>query len=188
MFWSLCYLACRLPAPSRAAPFSLERVQGVGDRRASASAGVLRRQAGRPQLTTEDRVFLAAASRLLPRSRWRSFLVTPTRLLRWQRRLVGRRWTCGGRRGRPPLGGEIRELVVRSLERASGSTSAATRAGFRRCPIIRMSVRMLVCQMIVALCSVWIFGRPSGSGEGGWRPAWLRSRLRERRGLLIRRG
>jgi len=29
-----------------------------------------------------DRVFLAAASRLLPRSRWRSFLVTPATLLR----------------------------------------------------------------------------------------------------------
>src|SRR6266851_99561 len=34
---------------------------------------VLRRQADRPQLTKTDRVFLAAASRLLPRSRWRSF-------------------------------------------------------------------------------------------------------------------
>src|SRR5207247_2241550 len=32
---------------------------------------VLRRQTDRPQLTNTDRVFLAAASRLLPRSRWR---------------------------------------------------------------------------------------------------------------------
>jgi hypothetical protein len=30
---------------------------------------------------------------LLPRSRWQSFLVTPTVLLRWHRRLVARRWT-----------------------------------------------------------------------------------------------
>ena len=74
---------------------------------------VLRRQTDRPQLTTTDRVFLAAASRLLPRSRWRSFLVTPTTLLRWHRRLVARRWTYAGRRGRPPIGGEIRELVLR---------------------------------------------------------------------------
>ena len=74
---------------------------------------VLRRQADRPQLTTTDRVFLAAASRLLPRSHWRSFLVTPTTLLRWHRRLVARRWTYTGRRGRPPIGGEIRELVLR---------------------------------------------------------------------------
>jgi putative transposase len=74
---------------------------------------VLRRQTRRAQLTTSDRVFLAAASRLLPRSRWRSFLVTPTTLLRWHRRLVARRWTHPGRRGRPPIGGEIRELVLR---------------------------------------------------------------------------
>ena len=58
---------------------------------------VLRRQARRPKLTTADRVVLAAASRLLPRSSRRSFLVTPTTLLRWHRRLVGRRWTSSGR-------------------------------------------------------------------------------------------
>jgi hypothetical protein len=52
----------------------------------------LRRQTRRPQLTTTDQIFLAAASRLLPRSRWHSFLVTPTTLLRWHRRLVARRW------------------------------------------------------------------------------------------------
>jgi putative transposase len=74
---------------------------------------VLRRQTRRPQLTTTDRVLLAAASRLLPRSRWRSFLVTPTTLLRWHRRMVARRWTYGGRNGRPPIGREIRELVFR---------------------------------------------------------------------------
>jgi putative transposase len=60
-----------------------------------------------------DRVLLAAASRLLPRSSWRSFLVTPATLLRWHRRLVGRRWTYGGRCGRPPIGDKIRELAVR---------------------------------------------------------------------------
>jgi hypothetical protein len=60
-----------------------------------------------------DRVLLAAASRLLPRSSWRSFLVTPATLLRWHRRLVARRWTYGGRCGRPPSGNELRELVLR---------------------------------------------------------------------------
>jgi hypothetical protein len=54
---------------------------------------ILRRQSGRPPLRPADRVFLAAASRVLPRSRWRSFLVTPDTLLRWHRRLVARRWT-----------------------------------------------------------------------------------------------
>jgi hypothetical protein len=60
---------------------------------------VLRRQTGRPQLTMAHRVLLAAASRLLPPSSWRSFLVTPATLLRWHRRLVARRWTYAGRRG-----------------------------------------------------------------------------------------
>jgi hypothetical protein len=55
-----------------------------------------------------DRVFLTAASRLLPRSRWQSFLVTPTTLLRWHRQMIARRWTYAGRNGRPPTGSEIR--------------------------------------------------------------------------------
>ena len=39
--------------------------------------------------------------------------MTPTTPLRWHRRLVARRWTYPGRPGRPPVGGEIRELVLR---------------------------------------------------------------------------
>ena len=54
---------------------------------------VLRRQTSHPRLTTADRVFLAAASRLLPRGIWTSFLVKPATLLDWHRRLVARRWT-----------------------------------------------------------------------------------------------
>jgi putative transposase len=34
-------------------------------------------------------------------------------LLRWHRRLVARRWRYPGQSGRPPIGGEIRELVLR---------------------------------------------------------------------------
>src|SRR5437867_42905 len=60
-----------------------------------------------------DRVLLAAASRLLPRSSGRSFIVTPTTLLRWHRRLVARRWTYQTRSGRQPIGDEIRQLVLR---------------------------------------------------------------------------
>jgi hypothetical protein len=74
---------------------------------------VLRRQVARPELRPADRVFLAAVSRLLPRASWRSFVVTPTTLLRWHRRLVASRWTHPARVGRPPIGGEIRELVLR---------------------------------------------------------------------------
>jgi putative transposase len=38
---------------------------------------VLRRQVARPALGPADRVLLAACSRLLPRSLWGTFLVTP---------------------------------------------------------------------------------------------------------------
>jgi hypothetical protein len=41
---------------------------------------ILRRRTKRPPLTTVDRPFLAAASRLLPRTDWRAFIVTPETL------------------------------------------------------------------------------------------------------------
>ncbi len=47
---------------------------------------ILERQAnGRVRYRRVDRGILAALSRLLPRCRWRSFLVTPETLLRWHR-------------------------------------------------------------------------------------------------------
>ncbi len=113
MFSSLCYLAFRcvlrlvLLRP-RSSEFKELEIVVLRHQLA-----VLRRQTRRPQLTPTDRLLLAAASRLLPRSRWQSFLVTPTTLLRWHRRLVARRWTYAARSGRPPIGGEIRELVLR---------------------------------------------------------------------------
>jgi putative transposase len=73
----------------------------------------LRRRGPRPVLTGADRTFLAAASRLLPRAMWPSFIVGPATLLRWHRRLVVRRWTYSGRRGRPPIGRDVRELILR---------------------------------------------------------------------------
>ena len=45
---------------------------------------ILRRRIRRPAMTWTDRLFLAAASRLLPRARWRSFIITPGTLLRWR--------------------------------------------------------------------------------------------------------
>lgn len=75
---------------------------------------VLRRRVKRPPLTRRDRVFMAAASRLLPRERWSSFLVTPQTLLRWHRELVRKKWTYKrGVTGRPPIDAELRDLVVR---------------------------------------------------------------------------
>jgi putative transposase len=113
LFWSLGYLALRcllqllLLRPRSDGFKELEIVVLRHE------LSVLRRQTARPQLQPSDRLLLAAASRLLPRSRWSSFLVTPATLLRWHRRLVARRWTYAARNGRPPVGGEIRELVLR---------------------------------------------------------------------------
>jgi putative transposase len=57
---------------------------------------------------------LAAAACHLPRSSRGVLLVTPRTLLRWHTALVRRKWRRpAGRRGRPPLSAEIRELVLR---------------------------------------------------------------------------
>jgi transposase InsO family protein len=75
---------------------------------------VLRRQVSRPRLEESDRVFLAAASRLLSGKSRPSFFVRPDTLLGWHRQLVRKRWTYAGRRpGRPPVSQEARELVLR---------------------------------------------------------------------------
>jgi putative transposase len=75
---------------------------------------VLRRQVARPRLEDADRVFLAAASRLLRGTGRRSFFVRPDTLLGWHRQLVRRRWTYARRRpGRPATSEDIRELVLR---------------------------------------------------------------------------
>jgi len=76
---------------------------------------VLRRKAGGPKFTVGDRVLLAAASRVVPRQQWASFLVTPQTLLRWHRELVRRKWTYRNSRqpGRPPLDAEVVALVLR---------------------------------------------------------------------------
>jgi hypothetical protein len=74
---------------------------------------MFRRTARRPPTTAVDRMFLTAASRLLPRPHWRIFIVTPATLLRWHRRLVAKRRTYSRPVGRPPMRRETRELVLR---------------------------------------------------------------------------
>jgi len=74
---------------------------------------VLRRQVRRPVFRAADRLFLSAASRLLPRVNWSSFVVTPATLLRWHRFLVAKRWTSTRPPGRPPIAPEVRALIVR---------------------------------------------------------------------------
>src|SRR5258708_38269454 len=63
---------------------------------------ILRRQVPKPVFTLNDRLLLAAFSRVLPRRSWHVFLVRPETLLRWHRRLVARRCTYPHRSlGRP---------------------------------------------------------------------------------------
>ena len=79
---------------------------------------VLRRQIGRPSLTIADRVFLAAASRLLPRPIWASFIVKPATLLDWH---VG--WSRGG--------GHIGALAASRFVVTSGYSFCVWRARIR---------------------------------------------------------
>jgi transposase len=76
---------------------------------------VLQRKVPRAALRRRDRLWLAAASRVLPRSRWASFMVSPQTLLRWHRELVRRKWTFRHRSksGRPVIAEDLRELIVR---------------------------------------------------------------------------
>ncbi|MHB8290110.1 MAG: integrase core domain-containing protein [Acidimicrobiales bacterium] len=75
---------------------------------------VLRRQVGRARFTWSDRALIALLAGLIPRERWRAFVVTPRTILDWHRRLVARRWNYPHRRpGRPSLEGETVELIVR---------------------------------------------------------------------------
>jgi len=114
LFWSFCYLMLRRVLQLAALRFRSDEFKELEIVVLRHELAVLHRQLARPELNPSDRVFLAAASRLLPRARWRSFVVTPTTLLRWHRHLVAKRWTYPGARvGRPPIQRELRELVLR---------------------------------------------------------------------------
>ncbi len=75
---------------------------------------VLRRTVKRPDLRDPDRMVFAALAGFLPKGR---LLIAPSTLLRWHRELVRRRWAGfgrrAGRRGRPEVGAEIQDLILK---------------------------------------------------------------------------
>jgi transposase InsO family protein len=73
---------------------------------------VVQRQIVRPRYAPSDRLVLATLAKLLPRDRWRVFLVTPGTLLRWHRDLVRRWWTYRSPRRRG-LDEAVIDLVLR---------------------------------------------------------------------------
>jgi transposase InsO family protein len=74
---------------------------------------VLQRQIARPRYAPSDRLVLATLAKLLPRDRWRIFLVTPGTLLRWHRDLIRRRWTYPSSLRRRGLDEAVIDLVIR---------------------------------------------------------------------------
>src|SRR5204862_860919 len=83
----------------------------------------------RPRLQPHDRLLLAALSRVLPRGSWNVFSMRPETLLSWHRRLVARRWTYPHRPpGRPPIGPDVRALILR-LARENSSWGSVRVAG-----------------------------------------------------------
>jgi putative transposase len=112
--WAFVYLAVRRMFDLFLLSFRSERSKEVELLALRHEVEVLRRQVGRCAYQPADRALLAVLSRLLPRSSWGTFGVTPTTLLSWHRRLVTRRWTYPHRPpGRPPANKELTALIVR---------------------------------------------------------------------------
>ena len=111
------------PVPLHAPPRSARpprRRQGAGDQGAGDPGATP--PVGRPAPpgaasqagTRRPGPALAAISRALPRARWSCFIVTPQTLLRSHRRMVAGAWTYPHRGpGRPPLGKDVQQLIVR---------------------------------------------------------------------------
>ena len=79
MLFSLLYMVLR--AAFRLAPAGDRRDRELEILVLRHQVKVLKRKAGRPRLRRRDRLFLAAAARLLPRGRWSCFIVRPATLL-----------------------------------------------------------------------------------------------------------
>jgi putative transposase len=74
---------------------------------------VLRRGNPKPKIDWADRALFAALARILPTVLRAHRIVSPGTLLRWHRRMVTRKWTRPRTPGRPPLAGELADLIVK---------------------------------------------------------------------------
>jgi hypothetical protein len=87
----------------------------------------------RPRFAPRDRLVLAAPSRVLPRRSWSAFLVGPETLLRWHGRLVARHRTYPHRApGRPPIDGQVRELIPRLARQNNSWATCGSSVSYAR--------------------------------------------------------
>jgi len=99
----------------------------------------------RPRLTNEERCRLAVKGKVLGRKVLAEIacIVTPETILRWHRRLVAMKWTFPPRGvGRPPVGSEVRRLIVEMARTESrwGYTSIRDRLRNLGCRVSRATV------------------------------------------------
>jgi hypothetical protein len=107
VFLTLCYVVLRRILQLAALRFQSNDLKELEIVVLRHELAILRRRTRRPAMSWTDRLFLAAASRILPRARWRSFIITPGTLFAG----IGGWWRSGGRT-RVELG--VRQSAVRS--------------------------------------------------------------------------
>src|SRR3979409_2186520 len=77
---------------------------------------VLRRMNPKPRLDWADRAVFATLVRLLPVALRAHRLCTPGTVMRWHKRLAAPRWRQPKPPGRPPIGQDLVDLIVRLAE------------------------------------------------------------------------
>ena len=137
---------------------------------------VLRRQVDRPAFDDADRALLATLGGLLPRARWRAFVVQPATILAWHRRLVARRWTSPPHRsrGRPAIEAGLAGLIVRlASENATW--------GYRR-----VHGELVALGYQVAPSTVWLILRRHGIDPAPRRsgPSWSEFLAAQAKGIV----